>query len=93
MPPELRALPFNDTWVAITSGTEDYSFRLMRRNQFEEALFRVEDDRFELEMLLARNASTLQARVPSCCFLCLGCRMPGRQHAPVEQAWCACFPA
>lgn len=48
--------------MSVTRGTEDYSFKLMRRNQFEEILFRVEDDRFELELLLDRNASTLKAR-------------------------------
>ncbi|KAE8692347.1 hypothetical protein F3Y22_tig00110840pilonHSYRG00123 [Hibiscus syriacus] len=42
----------NDDWVSVTSGSEDYSFRLMRRNQYEEILFRCEDDRFELDMLL-----------------------------------------
>nr|GEU89447.1 hypothetical protein [Tanacetum cinerariifolium] len=29
----------------ITSGSEDYSFKHMRRNQYEESLFRCEDDR------------------------------------------------
>jgi hypothetical protein len=50
----------NDEWVSVTRGTEDYSFKLMRRNQFEEILFRVEDDRFNLELLLDRNASVLK---------------------------------
>lgn len=36
----------NDTWVSIVSGSEDYSFKLMRKNQYEEALFRCEDDRW-----------------------------------------------
>jgi paired amphipathic helix protein Sin3a len=31
--------------VSIVSGSEDYSFKLMRKNQYEEALFRAEDDR------------------------------------------------
>ncbi|KAG8383142.1 hypothetical protein BUALT_Bualt05G0153900 [Buddleja alternifolia] len=42
----------NDCWVSVTSGSEDYSFKHMRKNQYEESLFRCEDDRFELDMLL-----------------------------------------
>uniref|UniRef100_A0A452XHU3 Histone deacetylase interacting domain-containing protein n=1 Tax=Aegilops tauschii subsp. strangulata TaxID=200361 RepID=A0A452XHU3_AEGTS len=42
----------NDHWVSVTSGSEDYSFKHMRKNQYEESLFRCEDDRFELDMLL-----------------------------------------
>uniref|UniRef100_A0A1D1XQ92 Paired amphipathic helix protein Sin3-like 4 n=1 Tax=Anthurium amnicola TaxID=1678845 RepID=A0A1D1XQ92_9ARAE len=42
----------NDVWVSVTSGSEDYSFKHMRKNQYEESLFRCEDDRFELDMLL-----------------------------------------
>ncbi|XP_047318696.1 paired amphipathic helix protein Sin3-like 4 [Impatiens glandulifera] len=42
----------NDHWVSVTSGSEDYSFKHMRKNQYEESLFRCEDDRFELDMLM-----------------------------------------
>lgn len=42
---ELGALVLNDHWVSVTSGSEDYSFKHMRRNQYEESLFRCEDDR------------------------------------------------
>ncbi|KAL6005805.1 hypothetical protein ACLOJK_006378 [Asimina triloba] len=57
MPPashrtELGASVLNDDWVSVTSGSEDYSFKHMRKNQYEESLFRCEDDRFELDMLL-----------------------------------------
>ncbi|GMI90141.1 SIN3-like 5 [Hibiscus trionum] len=38
----------NDDWVSVPSG----SFKLMRKNQYEKVLFRCEDDRFELDMLL-----------------------------------------
>lgn len=49
----------NDHWVSVTSGSEDYSFKHMRKNQYEESLFRCEDDRFELDMLLESvNVST-----------------------------------
>ncbi|KAJ4960471.1 hypothetical protein NE237_020381 [Protea cynaroides] len=49
---ELGAQVLNDNWVSVTSGSEDYSFKHMRKNQYEESLFRCEDDRFELDMLL-----------------------------------------
>ncbi|KAJ0971557.1 hypothetical protein J5N97_019516 [Dioscorea zingiberensis] len=49
---ELGASLLNDVWVSVTSGSEDYSFKHMRKNQYEESLFRCEDDRFELDMLL-----------------------------------------
>lgn len=49
---ELGAEVLNDHWVSVTSGSEDYSFKHMRKNQYEESLFRCEDDRFELDMLL-----------------------------------------
>lgn len=42
---ELGAEVLNDYWVSVTSGSEDYSFKHMRKNQYEESLFRCEDDR------------------------------------------------
>ncbi|XP_004517035.1 paired amphipathic helix protein Sin3-like 4 isoform X2 [Cicer arietinum] len=56
---KLGAEVLNDHWVSVTSGSEDYSFKHMRKNQYEESLFRCEDDRFELDMLLESvNATT-----------------------------------
>jgi len=49
---ELGAEVLNDHWVSVTSGSEDYSFKHMRKNQYEESLFRCEDDRFELTIYL-----------------------------------------
>ncbi|CDY28682.1 BnaCnng05680D [Brassica napus] len=54
---ELGAEVLNDRWVSVTSGSEDYSFKHMRRNPYEEILFRCEDDRFELDMLLESVSS------------------------------------
>ncbi|XP_047309262.1 paired amphipathic helix protein Sin3-like 4 isoform X2 [Impatiens glandulifera] len=50
----------NDHWVSVTSGSEDYSFKHMRKNQYEESLFRCEDDRFELDMLLESVTATIK---------------------------------
>lgn len=51
----------NDGWVSVTSGSEDYSFKHYRKNQYEEALFRAEDDHFELDMVMSQNSSTIKA--------------------------------
>ncbi|MCE0481851.1 hypothetical protein HAX54_039940 [Datura stramonium] len=43
----------------VKERSRDYSFKHMRKNQYEESLFRCEDDRFELDMLLESvNATT-----------------------------------
>jgi len=54
----------NDTWVNVTSGSEDYSFKQMRKNQYEESLFRCEDDRFELDMIIETNESCFKVLQP-----------------------------
>lgn len=43
---DIGAAVLNDHWVSVTSGSEDYSFKHMRKNQYEESLFRCEDDRY-----------------------------------------------
>ena len=58
--PDQQAM-LNDDWVSISSGTEDAnSFKNMRKNQYEENLFRCEDDRFELDMMIETNASCVR---------------------------------
>ena len=50
----------NDVWVSLPVGSEEsYTFRHMRKNQHEEILFRVEDERFEIDMCIDSNATTL----------------------------------
>jgi paired amphipathic helix protein Sin3a len=48
----------------VTSGSEDYSFKLFRKNQYEEALFKCEDDRYELDLTIGQNASALKVGGP-----------------------------
>lgn len=48
---ELGSEVLNDHWVSVTSGSEDYSFKHMRKNQYEESLFRCEDDRWACHYL------------------------------------------
>ncbi|XP_047320078.1 paired amphipathic helix protein Sin3-like 4 [Impatiens glandulifera] len=57
---KLCAEVLNDHWVSVTSGSEDYSFKHMRKNQYEESLFRCEDDRFEMDMLLESLRATIK---------------------------------
>lgn len=42
----------NDLWFSVTSGSEDFSFKHMRKNIFEEQLFKCEDERFECDVYL-----------------------------------------
>jgi len=69
---DLEFSVLNDHWVSVTTGSEDYSFKHMRKNQYEEALFRCEDDRFELEMILHSNKMAID------CF--------SKIHVHVEEA-------
>lgn len=49
--------------VSVPVGSEEnYSFKHMRRNQYEEALFRCEDERFEIDMVIDSNTATIRVR-------------------------------
>ncbi|CAB9518048.1 amphipathic helix protein Sin3-like [Seminavis robusta] len=55
----------NDVWVSLPVGSEEsYTFRHMRRNTYEEILFRCEDERFEIDMVIDSNATTLRRLEP-----------------------------
>uniref|UniRef100_M4BX15 Histone deacetylase interacting domain-containing protein n=1 Tax=Hyaloperonospora arabidopsidis (strain Emoy2) TaxID=559515 RepID=M4BX15_HYAAE len=54
----------NDLWVSVPTGSEDFSFKSMRKNQYEEALFKCEDERFEIDMVIETNASTISVLEP-----------------------------
>ncbi|RHZ13146.1 hypothetical protein DYB31_008636 [Aphanomyces astaci] len=41
----------NDAWVSVPTGSEDFSFKSMRKNQYEEALFKCEDERYDRDMV------------------------------------------
>ena len=73
---ELGAEVLNDHWVSVTSGSEDYSFKHMRKNQYEEILFRCEDDRLELtiDFYLPFTAPISESFIIGCscsCFIVL----------------------
>jgi paired amphipathic helix protein Sin3a len=51
--------------VSIPIGSEEsYSFKHMRKNQYEEALFKCEDERFEIDMIIDSNMSTIRVLEP-----------------------------
>ncbi|KAH0855342.1 LOW QUALITY PROTEIN: hypothetical protein HID58_013759 [Brassica napus] len=72
---KLGAAVLNDHWVSVTSGSEDYSFKHMRRNQYEESCLDVKMTgtglyvvvlpascyRFELDMLLESVGSAAKS--------------------------------
>jgi len=57
---ELCKSVLNDNWVSVPQGSEDYSFKHMRKNCYEEALFKCEDERYELDMVIQANLSTIK---------------------------------
>ena len=59
----LKAEPqpeINGLWVSVPYGSEDFSFRHFRKNIFEDALFKCEDERFELDMATENACYTLR---------------------------------
>ena len=50
----------NGQWVSVPYGSEDVSFRNFRKNAFEDALFKCEDERFELDMATENACYTLR---------------------------------
>lgn len=60
-----EAKVLNNVWVSLPVGSEEsYTFRHMRRNTYEEILFRCEDERFEIDMVIDSNAATLARLEP-----------------------------
>ena len=55
----LHQANLNDVAISITAGSEDFSFKATRKNIYEEALFKTEDERFELDILIEQNYSTI----------------------------------
>jgi len=51
----------NDAWISVPTGTEEGAFKNSRKNQYEELLFKCEDDRFELDLLVEGNASAIRS--------------------------------
>jgi histone deacetylase complex regulatory component SIN3 len=54
----------NDHWVSVPTGSEDFSFKIMRKNQYEDQLFRCEDERYEIDMVIENNVSAIRVLEP-----------------------------
>lgn len=50
----------NDTWVSFPTWAEDSTFVTSRKTQYEEIIYRCEDERFELDVVIETNAATIQ---------------------------------
>ncbi|XP_064645253.1 paired amphipathic helix protein Sin3a-like isoform X2 [Lineus longissimus] len=50
----------NDTWVSFPSWSEDSTFVTSRKTQFEEHIYRCEDERFELDVVIETNLSAIR---------------------------------
>ncbi|XP_042401068.1 paired amphipathic helix protein Sin3-like 4 [Zingiber officinale] len=57
---ELDASVLNDRLVSVPSKSENCTSKFMHRNKYEKCLFRCDDERFEMDMILCRMASTSQ---------------------------------
>nr|XP_061830842.1 paired amphipathic helix protein Sin3a-like [Nerophis lumbriciformis] len=51
----------NDTWVSFPSWSEDSTFVSSKKTQYEEHIYRCEDERFELDVVLESNLATIRA--------------------------------
>ncbi|XP_062620426.1 paired amphipathic helix protein Sin3a-like isoform X2 [Saccostrea cucullata] len=50
----------NDTWVSFPSWSEDSTFVTSRKTQYEEHIYRCEDERFELDVVVETNLATIR---------------------------------
>nr|XP_049700906.1 paired amphipathic helix protein Sin3b isoform X3 [Helicoverpa armigera] len=50
----------NDTWVSFPTWSEDSTFVTSRKTMYEEYIYRCEDERFELDVVIETNASTIR---------------------------------
>ncbi|XP_045483344.1 paired amphipathic helix protein Sin3b [Harmonia axyridis] len=50
----------NDQWVSFPTWSEDSTFVGSRKTQYEEYMYRCEDERFEMDVVIETNASTIR---------------------------------
>ncbi|XP_040564343.1 paired amphipathic helix protein Sin3a isoform X2 [Lepeophtheirus salmonis] len=50
----------NDTWVSFPTWSEDSQFVTSRKTQYEESIYRTEDERFEFDVILETNRDTIK---------------------------------
>mmetsp|Transcript_6575 Transcript_6575/g.13303 ORF Transcript_6575/g.13303 Transcript_6575/m.13303 type:complete len:1590 (+) Transcript_6575:983-5752(+) len=54
----------NDTWVSVPFGSEDAGSKGFRRSPNEDALFRAEDDHYEVDLVIDSNLAAIRALEP-----------------------------
>ena len=55
----------NDDWVSVPTGSEDFNFfKITRKNEYEMALFKCEDERHEVDMVIENNLATIRVLEP-----------------------------
>merc|ERR1711981_1555372 len=57
---ELCKQVLNDNWVSFPTWSEDSQFVTQRKTQFEEFVYRTEDERFEFDIVLETNKDTIK---------------------------------
>ena len=57
---QLNKEVLNDTWVSFPSWSEDSQFVTSRKTQYEEFIYRTEDERFEFDIVLETNKDTIK---------------------------------
>jgi hypothetical protein len=50
----------NDKWVSYPTSTEDSYTVTSKKNQYEDLIYKCEDEQFELDMVIENNASTIR---------------------------------
>ncbi|UYV75247.1 SIN3A [Cordylochernes scorpioides] len=50
----------NDTWVSFPSWSEDSTFVTSKKTPYEESIYRCEDERFELDVVIEINAACIR---------------------------------
>jgi len=50
----------NDRWVSFPTWSEEATFQATKKNHHEEAIFRCEDERFELDIIIEANLATIR---------------------------------
>ena len=57
---EMEQSVLNDEWITFPFSTEEtYTFKHMAKNAYEEELFKCEEDRFEVDMIIDSNYCTI----------------------------------
>ena len=55
------AMELNNDWISVVTGSEHCSFKVTRKNQYEEQLFNCEDERFESDMAISSYTAAIEA--------------------------------